>query len=349
MKYYLLGFSLLVPAAAWFVYWMLGPHYVPGSLHLLQLSVERQDPTLKNINLGDDIIIYQDVVNEDATGTPIFYIHGGPGRAWGDDKSGWSDTIPAGRRAHFYHQRGCGKSSKPLTSLPPNNSFPANSKLIIDKVGFHHDVLDLEKLRIAFGYDKISIVGHSWGGFIASMYAAEFPDRVESLVLSAPAAVIKGPASAEKDFLKVIKSKLLEQGKTDLATGYDEYLVKLMDFGAIGTHTEDSLTKLNNGIGEYYIEAINIDKELLEKDTSSEGAGWSTTGSYVSLGMHHDYTYALKLIKTKTLLIEYENDLMHEELYESIPGVVKIDIPNVTHFPHLENPAALASAILPFV
>ena len=349
MNHYLIGCSLaVIPAVIWLGYWAMGPHYVPGNLHKEKIEVARQNPLSYMIDVGDDVQIYQEVINEDGKGTPIFYIHGGPGRAWGE-KEGWKETIPEGRKAHFYHQRGCGKSTKPLTSLPAENYFPANSKLIIEKVGFHHDILDLEKLRIAFNYNKISLVGHSWGGFIAAMYAAEFPDRVESLVLSAPAAILVSPTTPEKDLLKVMKTKLLEQGKTDLATKYDDYVKRLLDFGAIATHTDESLQELNDGMGEFYLGALNIDMKVLEKDTHDVGAGWAVTGSYVSLGMHHNYTPILKNIKCKTLWIEYEKDIVHEDLYETIPNVIKKDISDVTHFPHVENPTALVDAIKPFL
>ena len=57
----------------------------------------------------------------------------------------------------------------------------------------------LDELLDGLGLDRIRLVGLSYGGWIASQYALERPDRVEKLVLIAPAATVL-PLSA--DFIK---------------------------------------------------------------------------------------------------------------------------------------------------
>ena len=39
----------------------------------------------------------------------------------------------------------------------------------------------IERIRRILGRDRLTLVGHSFGAFLAAMYAAEFPDRVEAL------------------------------------------------------------------------------------------------------------------------------------------------------------------------
>ncbi len=42
---------------------------------------------------------------------------------------------------------------------------------------------DLEALRIHLRIEKLGVVGHSYGGFIALQYALDFPDAISHLVL----------------------------------------------------------------------------------------------------------------------------------------------------------------------
>jgi len=46
------------------------------------------------------------------------------------------------------------------------------------------DIEDLEGLRKAMGYSSISILGHSYGGWVAQGYASKYPDNVEHLILA---------------------------------------------------------------------------------------------------------------------------------------------------------------------
>src|SRR6185295_439288 len=76
--------------------------------------------------------------------------------------------IGTGRTAIFYDMRGRGRSE----------SLPAPSR-----AGFERDLDDLEDVRAHFQFDRISVVGFSYLGAVASTYAARFPHRVATLVL----------------------------------------------------------------------------------------------------------------------------------------------------------------------
>jgi proline iminopeptidase len=42
---------------------------------------------------------------------------------------------------------------------------------------------DLEALRAHLGYEKIDLLGHSWGGYLSMAYAARHPERISHLIL----------------------------------------------------------------------------------------------------------------------------------------------------------------------
>ena len=102
------------------------------------------------------------------TGTPIVLLSGGPGLNV-DYVLPIAQFLPAGYRSIAFEQRGTGRSR-------PQPFDPAT--LTINTV-----VQDLEALRVRLQQDRLSLLGHSWGGMLAMAYAAAHPDHVDRLIL----------------------------------------------------------------------------------------------------------------------------------------------------------------------
>lgn len=66
------------------------------------------------------------------------------------------------------------------------------SDLVVDesRISFEQDVVDLETVRRHFGVDRMALMGYSYLGKIAVLYALEHPSRVERIVQFGPV----GPA-----------------------------------------------------------------------------------------------------------------------------------------------------------
>ena len=113
---------------------------------------------------------------------PIIVLHGG----WGAEHSGMKDAV-AGLtdqyRFIFYDQRGSLRSP-----------FPDSL------ISFSQHIEDLERLRKELKLDKLRIVAHSMGSVLASAFAAQYPNRVEELVLIAPAH-LKNPIPPEDEYI----------------------------------------------------------------------------------------------------------------------------------------------------
>lgn len=66
-----------------------------------------------------------------------------------------------------------------------------------------HFVESLEDWRAKVGLDKMTLFGHSLGGYFAVCYALKYPQRVEKLILVSPAGIPENPSVIqEKEELK---------------------------------------------------------------------------------------------------------------------------------------------------
>ncbi|HEV2617043.1 MAG TPA: alpha/beta fold hydrolase [Candidatus Acidoferrales bacterium] len=102
-------------------------------------------------------------------GTPLFVANGGPGfdHNYLHVSDAW-DTLAQSRRVVMWDQRGDGRSG-PLK--------PGQSCTLADQIN------DLDALRAHLGFDRIDLLGHSWGGFLVMAYAARHPEHISHLAI----------------------------------------------------------------------------------------------------------------------------------------------------------------------
>ncbi len=105
-------------------------------------------------------------------GPAVVVLHGGPG-AHHDYLLPQYDLLAGNRTLLYYDQRGGGRS-------PVDRATP---------VGWRDHVADLEGLRTYWGLNEVVLLGFSWGGLLAVLYALEHPEHVAALALVAPAPV----------------------------------------------------------------------------------------------------------------------------------------------------------------
>lgn len=105
-------------------------------------------------------------------GPPVVVLHGGPG-AHHDYLLPQYDRLAEGRALLYYDQRGGGRS-------------PVSRDVA---VGWREHVLDLDALRDHWRLERLTLLGYSWGGLLAVLYALEHPDRIARLALVSAAPV----------------------------------------------------------------------------------------------------------------------------------------------------------------
>ena len=122
---------------------------------------------------------------------------------------------------YYYHQRGAGKSTRPIDSLISKN-YQKNVAFLEGRLGIGAQIADIERIRHFLNEEKLLLVGHSFGGFIAALYAAEFPMRVEKLVLVAPAGMLTPPKKGNNLF-DAVRAKLPESDHAQYDSLMKEY------------------------------------------------------------------------------------------------------------------------------
>ncbi|WP_367253900.1 alpha/beta fold hydrolase [Pseudomonas sp. stari2] len=96
-----------------------------------------------------------------AGGEPVFFLHGGPGGRISRHHLDFFDL------RHFdiilFDQRGCGRST-------PYGELRGNTTGLC--------VEDIDALRQHFGFEKISVLGVSWGSWLAIQYQQRYPQHL---------------------------------------------------------------------------------------------------------------------------------------------------------------------------
>jgi proline iminopeptidase len=131
--------------------------------------------------------LFREVLGE---GPPLLALHGG----FGLDHSYFRPWLePLRAQLVLPDLRGCGKS--------PRDG--------IEEAGFATLSQDLEELRTELGHPRWTVLGHSFGSYLALDYAHRFPDRVEKLVLVGGAPAL--------DYSEVLAATLQRRGTPEQA------------------------------------------------------------------------------------------------------------------------------------
>jgi proline iminopeptidase len=248
------------------------------------------------------------------------------------------------RTYHFYYydQRGSGNSTRPFDRFASSN-YVENMTGLERTLGIGAQLADIERIRRILGQDKLILVGHSWGGLLAALYAAEFPDHVQALILVSPADALVMPQEGGGLFEQVRRRLPADQ-----RAAYDDWYRGYMDFGGLFAKSENDLAQLNTEFGEFY-------RQVSDSPMRGQGkpGGWMVWAMYLSMGTRHDWRDALKAIRAPTLVIHGRKDLQPEQASRvyaaSIPNAQFQIIENAAHFSFEQNPTTFASVVENFL
>ncbi len=348
-----MGKKLLIAAAILLVvllasglalwYWMGKPLYTPGMARALPLDPPAQDanPDFWTVQPGIRIRHFNQ-----GSGPAVLIVHGGPGFPFAAPLPAL-EPLAARWRFVYYHQRGSGESTRPVDRIA-GRSFYRNVQELDRSLGLAAQIADIERIRRILGEDQIVVMGHSWGGFMASLYAAEFPEHVRALVLVAPAAMLVMPTGTN---LMEKMAQMLPPGRRD---DYRAFMKRYFDFGGMFAKSEAEHRALNAEFFKYYrLAAATQGIAIPPESPGVENGGWMVPAMYLGMGRRHDYRPALRNVQAPVLVVHGAADMQPESAsrtyVSAFPNAKLAVIPGAGHFPFADQPQRFGAAVGAFL
>ncbi|MDH5758790.1 MAG: alpha/beta fold hydrolase [Gemmatimonadota bacterium] len=274
------------------------------------------------LSLPDARIFYEVV----GSGEPIIVIHGGPGMDHRHLRPGL-DVLAGSERLVYYDQRGTGRSSADL-----------------DSAGINLDafVSDIDQLRQALGFDRVVVLGHSFGGLLALEYAFRYPEATRALILM----MTVEPGSRWR-------SEAAEAQRARRTAEDADAIERLV--GSEGFRAGDPATV--SAVYRLAFRSTMRDPDRVDEVDLTMAPSTARDGSTVARllggsmgGM--DRWDRLSSLQAPTLVIHGTFDptpaAMAAALADSIPGGRLVTLPT-GHFPFVEDPRGLVAAVSAFL
>lgn len=255
----------------------------------------------------------------------IVLLHGG----WGAEHSYLLDPMKGfDEKYHlvFYDQRG-----SLLSPCPP------------DKITVQKHVDDLEKLRVALGLERLNLVAHSMGTFLAMDYQQQHPEHVKGLVLMGSLPPVSqghameegqntGMAMMKRPEVKAELDRLgLDPHNGQPWTPQKDSLAWHINFASVNLYHVDHWRQVQGG-GAFY------------NQTSSQAAAKSMPQEWNFIG-------ALAARPCSTWVIDGDHDYVDasgqafRSAASSIPRIHEIALKDAGHISWIDNPEAFHAAL----
>lgn len=274
---------------------------------------------------------------------PAFlYLHGGPGESCYDFSFHQGERLGKDLFVVAIDQRGVCRSD----AIEEGEPF-----------GFQDLVEDCESLRRELGIDRWSVLGHSFGGFLALAYGSQYPDSIDSLIFECPTFDF---TLTSKGLLKKTASLFGKYNQPEL----QDKAMSLVDKDLSPREFTEIYMSLSNELKDHRMEIYthNFDNPT-DYHTTYTDEEWDTFYD------RSDYHYQLlreegnifsnlleriKIIETPMLLLtgEYDPVTCEEHIYtfqrDAINGE-RVHFKQSGHTPHYEEADRFTEVVLSFM
>jgi proline iminopeptidase len=260
------------------------------------------------------------------SGEPILFLSGGPGFS-SEYMFPIADLFSDSFQCILLDQRGTGKSIVP--------SYDTNYIKISSTLD------DIEFLRKLLGYEEWIVLGHSYGGLLASKYASDYPSSVSMMILVGTAGL---NTSLWDYFGDNLWSRLLPSDK-DLAEYWNDSIIVANDFNRSRFEYQKAI------MPAYFYDRKNsllFTQKMKPEDWNIDV--WKFIwGDMMKLDLSE-----ISRIYDKAVLVLHGRQ---DPVGESIPLLVSQTYPNsklvfieqAGHLPWLEQPEVFTDAIISFL
>lgn len=226
----------------------------------------------------------------------------------------------------------------------------------------------LEEMRKSLGIEKWSILGHSYGGMLAVLYAFRYPTSIHKMILECPSLWFENSAKSVAEYVTgyidslqiEAASKLCEKIK---ATDYQGIPEIALDLIALLNYVTDQ--KLRN-----YLHGISYEEYQKSMDTNGiTEEMWSKGNQHVmkllEMPMQNDSSEKratmldnfLPMIQKETLSILLINGRYDpacsryqiEYMLNNVQDITQVTFENSGHFPRIEEAELYTDTVLGFL
>jgi proline iminopeptidase len=250
-------------------------------------------------------------VREVGTGRPVVVLHGGPGAAHDYLYPAFS-SLADEFRLLFYDQRGGGRSAVARPS----------------RIGWRDHLADLEALRRYWKLGRLALIGYSWGGLLALLYAGEHPGRVGAMALVAPA---PGWGEYHREF----KDEFARRSRLEAV----QRLRAELETSGLAESDPQAYQRRRFDLslaGYYYQPAAVRDAPAFTVQLQAQQATWSSLRGHGA-----ELRRRLSGLIVPTIILHGRHDPIPlrwaEELAEVMPRARLIVLERSGHLPHLEE------------
>src|ERR1700733_8968688 len=250
-------------------------------------------------------------------GKPLIVLHGGPGLSQ-DYLLPQLYKLAEDNFVIFYDQRGSGQSTGAIN---------------LDTINIDTFVNDLDNIRKAFNLKTISLLGHSWGGFLAMEYAIAHPERVEKLILS-------NSAPSSSDGYALFRNEWLLR-----TAPYQEEMAILRDTPGFKEGNSELREQYYRILFRAYChnpEHANLLNLHMSPTAIVNGAQILDIMQQNVFEKPHNLGESLSNLSIPTLVIHGDDDIVPHSTaqvtHECVDGSSYILMQNCGHFPYVEDP-----------
>ncbi|MCC2376917.1 alpha/beta hydrolase [Bacillus wiedmannii] len=271
---------------------------------------------------------------------PVLYLHGGPGESCYDFSYHQAERLKGALFVIMIDQRGVCRSEE----ITEDEAF-----------GLKDLIEDCEELKKVLQIEKWSVIGHSFGGYVALLYASIYPSSIEKIIFEAPTFDF---ALTSRALLQKTGHLLKKYGKEEVA----EESIAYSSSNATSEELLDAYIRLSDELEENRMEIYNYKEDVTDESLYSDEE-WEVFSNRSKIhfdrlklegACHTSLLSKIKEVQNSMLLIVGKHDVVTcEKQIETFNKDARngdyIVFEESGHTPHYEEADRFAEIVIQFL